>query len=113
MPDGSNVVAFPARGGRGRHDAAMSAVVIVSCALRTLGEPARLPELVELVRRVDPRLGEAEVARVLDGGVLADLDGLLPFRLFRQVELLGGRAWAFSPEYRYIMHEAGLEPNLR
>ena len=113
MPDGGNVVAFPIRGGRGRHDAAMSAVVVVSCALRTLGEPAPLEELVELVRRVDPRLDEAAVLQVLDEDVLADLDGVLPFRLFRQVELLGGRAWAFSPEYRYIMHEAGLEPNLR
>ena len=113
MPDGSNVVAFPARGGRERHDAALSAVVIVSCALRTLGEPARLGELAELVQRVDPRLGQAKVAEVLSGHVLADLDGVLPFGLFRQVELLGGQAWAFSPESRLMMHEAGLQPTLR
>ena len=113
MPDGGNVIAFPVRGGRDRHEAAMAAVVVVSCALRALGEPARLTELAHLVERVDPKFDEAIVAQVLDGQMLADLDGVLPFRLFRRVELLGKEAWAFSPEYRYIMHEAGLEPNLR
>lgn len=113
MPQGGNIIAFPARGAREKHDAALAAVVVVSCALRTLGEPARLPELARLVERVDPGLDEAVVAQVLAGEVLAELDGALPFHLFRRVELLGGEAWAFSPEYRYIMHEAGLEPNLR
>ena len=110
MADGGNVIAFPRRDGRARHDAALSAVVIVSCALRTLGEPARLTDLVRLASCVDPRLDAAAVARVLAGETLADLDGVLPFMLFRRVDLAGEEAWALSPEYRAVTLEAGLAP---
>lgn len=110
MADGCNVIAFPRRDGRARHDAALSAVVIVSCALRTLGEPARLADLVRLASCVDPRLDAAAVARVLAGETLADLDGVLPFTLFRRVDLAGEEAWALSPEYRAVTLEAGLAP---
>ncbi|ODT59054.1 MAG: hypothetical protein ABS77_10790 [Phenylobacterium sp. SCN 69-14] len=110
MADGCNVIAFPRRDGRARHDAALSAVVIVSCALRTLGEPARLTDLVRLASCVDPRLDAAAVARVLAGETLADLDGVLPFMLFRRVDLAGEEAWALSPEYRAVTLEAGLAP---
>ena len=113
MADGGNVIAFPRRDGRARHDAALSAVVIVSCALRALGEPARLPDLARLASCVDPRLDEMAVARVLAGETLTELDGVLPFTLFRRVELAGEEAWAFSPEYRAVTLEAGLAPERR
>ena len=113
MPAVGNVVAFPKRDVRNRHDATLSAVVVVSCALRTLGEPARLSELAALAGRVDPQLDHRTVADVLHGAATDELDGVLPFALFRPVALQGEEAWAFSPEYRAVMRQAGLEPTLR
>lgn len=112
-PPAGNVIPFPFKKERSSRESVLAAIVMVSCALWTLGEPATIAELKRLMVDLEPALDEGEIAAVLDGRAEALLDATFPFPLFQRVAAGDFEAWVFTREYRSVMHGAGLAQILR
>ncbi len=106
-----NVIPFR-RAIRGYHDDPEVDIAYVAAALRYLGEPATVAEIADFLSLHET---ERTMSRSIDVATLLashSPSGLLP-SIFRPVGLGGGAAWAFTPEFRRSLRQAGLEPRFR
>lgn len=89
-------------------------VSLVTWAIREIGEPATLEEILILVSQAEacsPELQARIGACLRDGG--ARLTSPTPVSFFSIARLNGRPAWRFTRVYRTLQREHGLAPRFR
>jgi hypothetical protein len=112
-----NVLPFPGRAPQYQHHVRIPDLFApVVTALHTLGEPATAVEIAEVLmraRQVSLDHKHEVVTDILQAFGPGGSSRLAGVSVFRTVGLAGGRAWAFTAEFRNLLRVNGVEAALR
>jgi hypothetical protein len=110
------VIPFPGRTRQRVSAEPQELAYCVVAALRALGEPATVGEILQFLGRasqIGPEAPEEQLAAILDAYSRTGFPGMDHTPVFRCVTLHGGLAWAFTQAFRTTLHRVGLPSGLR